>query len=82
MTLFFFVLAGALLVVLAGLAHLYFALKHAVSGYEDSRGFHGGDPEQEEPTAATPQQSVEVEWASRPVVRKKTASLVRSGHHG
>lgn len=81
MALFFFVLAGVLLVILAGLAHLYYALKHAVSGYEDNRGFHGGDPEQEEALTMM-QQGMDAEWPSRPAARKKKASLVRSGRHG
>jgi len=82
MTLFFFVLAGVLLVVLAGLAHLYYALRHAVSGYEDSRGFHGGDPDPEEtPAASQHPQALDAQRILRPEARKSEPSLVRFGHH-
>lgn len=78
MTVLLFVLAGILIVVLASLAHLYYALRKATPGYEDSRGFHGGEPEETESCD-------EAVLETQPVAPKKKearrARLVRSGRH-
>ncbi|MBL9215025.1 MAG: hypothetical protein JNG83_06075 [Opitutaceae bacterium] len=43
-TLFFVLLGGFVVLLIAATAVLSYELMHAVHGYEDDRGFHGLDP--------------------------------------